>query len=466
MKAEFDSAELGDTRLDERLGEVIESMIKRPESSFAAMCESEAQREGLYRFLRNPRVDWEAVLKPHVSATVRRAQQAQQVLVVHDSTEMRVYDQADLNSYLQPKRKGFIAHMSLVLDAAQERCPLGIAQLQTLERKHPSKLKRPGRRMRSDETAKLEDKEYERWRRGVEKSSERLAELEEVIHVMDAEADSYALLASMQRAAQHFVVRLRFDRCAKALGPGAEPSHIRALLRQAKTFKRTREVHVSKRAARRAPEAAKRRPPRDARAAKLTLSFTTLVVKRPDYLSCARELRLQVVRVWEKSPPPGVDPIEWIVLTNLPVQTKTDAERIVDIYRQRWLVEELFKALKTGCAFRKRKLANRQSIYTSLALLAPIACVALMLRQAARSSTARASQALSPTQLHVLRAKAHSLGVALGPNPTAVQALSFLAQIGGHRKSNGPPGWETLMRGLQKLHDLEAGWSLRESHEM
>lgn len=461
--AEFANVQLGDPRLHARLAAVAEAMAKSPEASFAAMSHNEAEREGMCRFVRNPRVEAQGLLEPHFEKTAERAKSARQVLVVHDSTEMALSEHADVQSYLAPKRKGFVAHLSLVLDATQERCPLGVIGLETIEREAVSKLKRGGRAMTGNETTKLKNREFERWGRGVTKSAEALAQVEQLVHVIDAEGDSYELLSAMQQSEQSFVVRLSHDRRARNTKADAEFSHIRALLAEAKEFKRTREVHVSKRRARRAPQAAKARPSRNARQAQLKFSFIPIVIKRPSYLkSVPEELQLNVVRVLEQSPPAEVAPIEWILLTNLPVGSKAQAERIVDIYRQRWLAEEFFKALKTGCAFRKRQLTNRHSIYNTLALLLPIAWRALWLRQAARDDAVLARTVLTPTELKVLHAKAKKERTPLPSQPTAADALNFLAQIGGHRKSNGPPGWETLMRGLQRFEDLVQGWRLAE----
>ena len=467
MKAEFDGAKLPDERLSSRLENVIELMSKSAGSSFARMCSTEAEREGLYRFLRNERIDPRMTLTPHLTRTVKRAGRSDRVLVIHDSTDMRLADEAEVESWLTPARKGFLAHVSLVVDEAQERRPLGLAALQTIERKRGSKTKKNGQRMRGAETAKLKNKEYDRWLRGVQCATSMLAdECEELVHVMDAEADSYALLASIAPDTS-FVVRCCHNRRAKGVQSGAGWTYVREVVEEAKEFKRTREVHVSKRRARREPQAAKSRPARDARQAQLAISFTKVVLRKPSYLSeLPEELELFAVRAYEKSPPRGAEPIDWLLLTNLNVFSKASAERVIDIYRQRWLIEEYFKALKTGCGFRKRRLTNRSSIYNSLSLLAPLAWRALLLRQNAQHSSSSAADVFSPLELRVLRARATQLGKPFDLKLDARTALTFLAQLGGHRPSNGPPGWETLINGLQKLESLAEGWALRESLDM
>ena len=53
------------------------------------------------------------------------------------------------------------------------------------------------------------------------------------------------------------------------------------------------------------------------------------------------------------SPQPA---IEWFLLTNLPVDSDEAIASSVDCYRARWTIEELIKALKTGCQSERRQL--------------------------------------------------------------------------------------------------------------
>src|SRR6267142_183172 len=62
---------------------------------------------------------------------------------------------------------------------------------------------------------------------------------------------------------------------------------------------------------------------------------------------------LHCVHVREVDAPEGAEPIEWRLWTNLPVDTPAQILYVVDVYRARWLIEEFFKALKTGCALEK-----------------------------------------------------------------------------------------------------------------
>ena len=123
-----------------------------------------------------------------------------------------------------------------------------------------------------------------------------------------------------------------------------------------------------------------------------------------------------------------------------------------------WLIEEFFKALKTGCAYEKRQLESLPTLLVALALLAPIAWRLLLLRHLSREPPATAATvALTPRQLQVLRAS--SVGAALPRSATVMDALRAVARLGGQLRQNGPPGWLVLARGFQKLLGMEAGWA-------
>ncbi|WP_437608127.1 transposase [Sorangium sp. So ce834] len=174
-------------------------------------------------------------------------------------------------------------------------------------------------------------------------------------------------------------------------------------------------------------------------------------------------LSLQVVRVWELAPPPGEAPVEWVLLTNEPLESDEQLTQLVDWYRARWMVEEFFEALKTGCAYEKRQIEDLHGLRNVLALFAPIAWHPLLLRSEARRAPEQpASAVLTPTQLEVLRAFARK---PLPENTTARDAFLAIAALGGHLRRNGEPGWQTLGRGYEQLLILAQGWSAAKEAE-
>jgi hypothetical protein len=169
-------------------------------------------------------------------------------------------------------------------------------------------------------------------------------------------------------------------------------------------------------------------------------------------------IEVNVVRVWEPEPPLGEIPIEWTLLTSERIHTAQALERIVDIYRTRWTIEEYFKSLKTGCAMEKRQLLDYESLCNTLGIFIPIACRALALRSAAHDAPEQPTQLeLDEDEMTIIRLQKPKY---LSNEPTAQEVLLAVASMGGHIKWNGAPGWLTIIRGVQKLALLTTGWRL------
>ena len=278
----------------------------------------------------------------------------------------------------------------------------------------------------------------------------------EAIHVMDREADSYAIFATLSEQRRLFVIRSFQDRVLTSDGE----SHLRAAAKAARTTLR-REVPLSPRPKIKGPKG-KRHPARRHRIAKLRFAAAKVELPRTgdarNFESAS--LRLNVVHVSEAKTPTGETPVEWFLLTNLPVDTPDEIAFVVDCYRGRWTIEEYFKALKTGCQYERRQLESATSLLNALAILAPVAWRLLLLRHLARGDEkSPAISALTPKQLEVLRAVSRR---PLPQRPSAKDAMLAVASLGGHLKSNGDPGWLVLGRGMHDLLLLELGWRARE----
>jgi hypothetical protein len=183
-------------------------------------------------------------------------------------------------------------------------------------------------------------------------------------------------------------------------------------------------------------------------------------VKRPDLTrSKDKSLDINVVVVSEVDPPAGQLPIEWRLLTTEPIETAADVLRVVDAYRARWLIEEFFKALKTGCNYEKLQLETLHGLKIALSLCFALAWHMLLLRTLARDALdVPAGAVLTQAQLALLILAASAAdnpwSVRLPQDPTATDVMYAVARMGGHVRSNGPPGWQTLGRGFQELNRL------------
>lgn len=459
---EFDTLIVPDKRLAARVQRFVQCAWRDPSASLPDMLQDAAQLEGGYRLLSNDRVTMQALHAPHQARTAERARLARDVVVVHDTTEVETAyaDPSDVG-YLHTGRTGYRAHVSLALCVEPNRAsrPLGVLSVQTEFQANPPQprgtKKKPPKRQHSA------DRAYLRWERGILCSSELLEGCQSVVHVADREADSYALLCKVIEIGDGCVFRIRNDRRARVDDDECAEDEWSSLSEIASGMQGVFQcmVPLSKRGDKGIGRS-KSHPPREARCASLHYSATPVELRRPHYLPATLPPTLSVwlVRAWEPAPPDGEKPVDWLLLTTEPCETTAEIVRVVDLYRSRWMIEDFFKALKTGCSLESRQLESRHALLNLLALFLPIAVHLLWLRTCARDTPdVPATEVFTPLQLTVLKHRSHR---PVPENPTAMHALWALAGIGGHIANNGWPGWQVLGRAFVKFCDAVTVWQV------
>lgn len=447
--SEFESAELGDARLTRRLMTIADAVAASPSDSFPTLVSGDGELEGVYRFLSNDKVTPRGILEPHFAATRERAGQGD-VLVVHDTTIFTFggwLKRKGLGRIRSGAGQGFFGHFAIAVSADGKRRPLGVAGLKTVVR---------GKQPRCQRVETEAGAEFDRW---AELAIEVQAAMPSAIHVMDREADALSIFDGIVAHGGRFVIRLCHDRRLAPEGRKKPGLLFDALSDGEKML--TREVPLSRRSP--AGTAIRRtHGARVERVAKLRVKVTTVAIPRPGRDS--EPLRLNAVLVEEVGAPKDMEPVSWKLLTNLPIETPDQVAAIVDHYRARWVIEEFFKAIKTGCAYEKRQLETFRALMNALAIFSVIAWRLLVLRHVARTSPeAPAADALTARQVRLLQRISTMEGpgvprIEMPYNPTASDALLAVARLGGHIKSNGDPGWQVLGRGYNSLLLMELGW--------
>ncbi|MBW2736898.1 MAG: IS4 family transposase [Deltaproteobacteria bacterium] len=454
---------------------VFEAWGKSPESSIPQVMKSSAELEGAYRFFNNPRVDSDAVLSPHISCTWERARQSsevgQWVLAVQDTTEMRfggTKHRHGLGSLMNDGH-GFYAHVgllvSLVGDSGESSVgvPLGVGASEILVRPLERPKRPEGMSKTQWERARhfAEDNEFLRWGR-VSRSLDDTAMGQDIalVHVADREADEFDWLTSLKNRGGRFVVRQTKNRRVKQDAAQVQEHGellLDELLARAHPVRAMRQVGFETAAT---SGGRRRKQARKGRSTLLEVRAVSTCVKRPHLTrSSDKELDLNVVVVREVDPPEGQQPIEWRLLTTEPIETAADVLRIVDAYRARWLIEEFFKALKTGCSYERLQLETLHGLKIALSLCFGLAWHMLLLRTLARDALdVPAHTVLTKAQHELLLLAASNIdnpwSVRLPKAPTVTDVMYAVARMGGHVRANGPPGWQTLGRGFQELNRL------------
>src|SRR6516225_8782160 len=203
---------------------------------------------------------------------------------------------------------------------------------------------------------------------------------------------------------------------------------------------------------------------RKARTAVVELRSKVLTLTPNNHVERQRQpLRLTMVQVREVSTPPqGEEPLDWLLWTNEPAQTKKQILAVVRAYALRWRIEDFHLVWKQGCRVEHLQLETRSRLEKALVLYAGVAVRILHLRDLARRvPIAPCTEVLTDDEWRALYA--HATGTtptAVTPVPTIEQASKWIGRLGGQlgRKRDGMPGVRTLWRGWRDLALLVAGY--------
>jgi len=467
---------LGDERRTQRHEAVLDTIVRKASSSFPQAFDNKAELEGLYRFIANEAFDDTDVLEGHIDSTVDRAEGAQQMLAIHDTSSIRypLLDEDWLRENLgrpTTQTQGYELHLSLLTGDGDSNLPLGVIGAIPFARKADVEYSAEVRRW-WEKRGGLYPNESQRWFDAVSRTGERLGEnARRVVHVMDREADQFCLLHWLSFRTDRFVIRAKMlDRPVvredtSSRGKKKPKTTLENVLQRA-PFIATVSARIGFRSAFRNAKKQKAHPARKERRATLSVRAATVTISRgvnkdKGYSPLPKQqipdtLELNAVELVELSPPRGQKPVRWILLTNEPISSTDGILAVVGIYYRRWLVEEYFRALKTGCALEKRQMDTAARLLKVLAIFIPVAWSLLLTRTLGEEGRDLPWHfLLSPLSFLVLSraAPAHRLN----DKSTAFDTINAVAALGGHLKSNGPPGWITIQRGLDTLATLTRG---------
>jgi hypothetical protein len=455
----FGEVRLGDRRRTKQAVTMATAIAADPAASLPKQMGSEAALHAAYRFLQTPDVTYEQLIRPHVEQTREAMGKRERVLLIQDTTEVD-YQQHPTTTGLGPIGNG--THHGFLLQSVLAVLPdnrqvLGLAHQEPF-------LRQPAPKGETKREREQRERESQVWERSVQAIGEPPPGVQ-WIHVGDRYSDMFPFLWACRHQHCDFVVRAAQDRCVDLLveqtdRPLARRSHHKRGPEQESEPKTPHLFEVVRAWVAVGKQdldlpATKQRP---ARVAHVVISFGSLrlLPPRSQQASNLLPLGVWVVRVWEPQPPEGVEPLEWVLLTSVPIQTVEQAWEQVDWYRTRWIVEDYHQGLKTGCRVEQRQLQSYQGLRRLLGLLAPTAVRLLQLRATARQTPEQpASQTLPADVVQVVAAKAGVPAAQL----TARQCWHTIARCGGYlgRKGDGPPGWQTLWRGWLYIQTLLEG---------
>jgi hypothetical protein len=439
----------GDKRLECVGGALLAAMQRKRTLCLHRLAKDRKQARQFSQFLANPAVSSHEMLVTQARRTGHRAI-GRHALAIMDTTDLLFpTHEASKHGFgvgSDGKHPGLFLHPVVAVDADHGGI-IGLVDCTVMNR---TEGKAADRRKRL-----AEEKESHRWRQGAEIAADCLADAAMITVVADAESDIFDLFAH-RPANAHLLCRSGQNRAVTTGGLLAE--HCAALPEQARqTISVPGTIN------------------QPAREATVALRFGAVSLARPLHTAdkhLPAAVALWVVDVAELSPPERAEPVHWRLLTTHPVSTLEQARQIVAWYRMRWIIEQVFRSLKTHCLRIEDSQVEAAGCFTKLAVIALIAAVRSMQLVLARDGTTEQpiTDAADPEDMPALRALNASLcgRTEKLSNPHDENTLAWyvwiVARLGGWSgyTSRGyrPPGPRTMHHGLLQLDPLLRGWRL------
>jgi hypothetical protein len=454
---QFGACDLHDQRRTRRLTKLAASMLCHPSGSLPEQTTGMADVKAAYRLFACNDATFEAIAGPHWEQTRRRPPGT--YLVLDDTTELDFGIRRKIQGMGQTGNGtgwGFLLHSALVTSEEGEEI-IGLAGQKIHYRKSVPKKESSRQRLQRDRESQV-------WGQVIDLVG-RPATGVRWVHVMDRGADNFEVYCHCREQHADWVVRVTQEERQVIVPDGRRiplGQYLKAL-----PLVGTYELQLRTRPARpkRGRKPARRAQP--ARTAQLEVFCGPLAIpfprQRSPYLKSlpGMPVAMCLVHAVEVDAPKDMEPIEWVLLTSLPVENFDDAWQILGYYEKRWLIEEWHKALKTGCRLEYRQLKSKGGLERIAGLLSVVALRLVQLKSAARTTPDRPAREVVPVKwIRMLLAarKRSKLTVAV----TIREFYRELAKLGGFlgRKSDGEPGWITIWRGWQKLYLLVRGAEL------
>ena len=439
IRKQFKDVHLPDTRLINRLEKLACSMMAKPNLSIPKQNREWKDIKAAYRFYDSDKVHFSELIQPHINQTKKMAKKRRQILAIQDTCHISyshhnsVKDLSDMGG--ENGSKGIILHSCLAVDP---------------NKKHPEILGLLDQYIHH-RTKKIDKNEtysqrQKRWRESKlwEESSQR-SDIKDsgiqIIEVMDREGDAFDIIKNCISLGHDFVIRAVNNR----------------LLNNSKEDKLFDLVSNLKPAGQIVLDIRKR-PQQIPRKAKLDVGFSKIEIKSPKSRK-GEIIECNIVHVIEKDPPEGQEPLEWLLLTSVEVNSFEDACQIIEWYKCRWIIEEYHKGIKTGCNVEKKQLKTGKRLENFLGLANIVALRLLKLRDVARNMPEiSAKKIIDPLKVDIL-IKYNEINK---EDITIYEYCREVAKIGGFigRKSDGEPGWQSLWEGEIELTKLFEGAKL------
>ena len=402
-----------------------------------------------HRFLSSAHVTPDEILKTAGTRTAS-ACVGRRIVAAQDTTEInfsgRDRGRRGLGLAGDGKALGFFCHAMVAIDADDEAL-LGVL--------HANIWTRSAKGVTARRSRPIEDKESIRWIEMTAAASDLLGSAAQLIVVGDRECDIYCQFARVPPGVELIVRAAQNRRLADDERLFDAPSDWRAF--------GTMDIRV--------PPS---RPGEAARVAHVSVKAGRVCIAKPRNAAAAVDpatVTLTYVEVRETNPANGHKAIIWRLLTTLPVAGEPDefaaAQEIVKLYRLRWRIEQVFRAMKSdGLRLEETQIKHAARLFNLAAIALTAAARTIQLVDARDGSSRPASDVADEDLIAAAQAIGPTLerATARQKNPHPSRSLAWLtwiiARLGGWNCYYKPPGPKTMRAGWNKLSAMAAGYGI------
>lgn len=439
---ETKTANFGDNRLNKRMEVILQPLGDKPNESIPTAGGGWAETVAAYRFFDNDQVSFEQVLESHIHSSLERMACHPVVLLIQDTTDLIHTITKGSRGFgtikFVEKREVFL-HPTIAI--TPERLCLGIVgtDIWTRKEKSPRKERR---------NKPINEKESSHWLNSYQHACGISGMVPEThfVNIADREGDIYEWFLETNEYSPNtrsdWIIRAAQNRCldrsdkqAKKIWNQLEKQPILGTIKfaiEAQGTRKAREVEQT------------------VRSARMTL--------RAPYRAGYRftNVKINAVLAREENPPEGEEPIEWLLLTSMNVDTFEQAITLLEWYTCRWEIEIFFRTLKSGCQVEKLQLETAERLEPCLALYMIIAWRILFVTMLGRIYPELDSELIfTSEEWQAVYLVLNQTPLPLTP-PTISEMIPMIARLGGYlgRKHDSPPGPKSIWIGLQRMRDF------------
>jgi hypothetical protein len=405
---EFGGAELGDSRLADRLVSSAQALGAMPGRTLSGVRQGDwAAVKGHYRMIDKPddsALNAPAILAPHRQRTVQRMMAQPTVLCIQDGTDLN-YNRLEQciglgvlsKNQTGAQTRGLHLHSTFALST--EGLPLGVlnAQFSAPQPKSESDTRTPA-------SIPIDEKKTFAWIEGFRACVELSKQLPNtrLICVQDREADFFEFFDEQRQTDKvDLLVRAKHDRTIDDAG-----GHLFESVRASPACGEM-VIKVPRQSQRTKKSGQQAKPGHVQRNATVAVRYQEIEMRPGAYQKDKAPIKLTVVHVQETTQPKDDDPVEWFLLTTCDVSTPEQAQQILRWYCLRWRIEDWHRVLKSGCNIEKLQHKTAERLKRSVAINLVIAWRIMLLTLLGRECPQLAAEVLfCDIEIQVLKAYA------------------------------------------------------------